>query len=293
VNQKVDEDKDEIIRAPAKINLVLKVTGRRPDGYHEIFSIMVPVDLCDTIHIMGSRKGISLQCRGKSVPADRRNLAWKACEAFFSEAGIEPAVHIVLEKVIPVAAGLGGGSSDAAAVLRALNRRHGNPLGQERLHEIARALGADVPFFLYGVPSVAKGIGDILEPMENWPQFWYVIITPPFGISTAWVYAQVKLELTQPTDNYIVNVHGIGPKAIIRLLENDLERVVLSRYPQLVGLKQLMLALGADGAVMSGSGPSRVGVFTEKNKASYAAELIASKKAGQVFLATLWRNEIV
>ena len=291
MNQRVERDKDVVIKAPAKINLVLKVRGRRSDGYHEIYSIMVPVDLCDTIHILSSHKGISLECRGKDVPLDRRNLVWRACEAFFSEAGIEPAVHIALEKVIPVAAGLGGGSSDAAAVLCALNARYGKPLGQERLHQIARGLGADVPFFLYETPCIAKGIGDILDPIENWPQFWYVILTPPFGISTAWAYGQVKLELTQPCDNYIINLKNIGPKDITQLLGNDLEEVVFKRYPKLAELKKMMLALGAIGAVMSGSGPSIVGVFTEESVASRCADLVSSKRMGEVVVAKLWKNE--
>ena len=291
MNKKIRGAGTLALKAPAKVNLLLKVTGRRADRYHELLSIMVPIDLYDTIHIFPFRKSISLECRGAGVPADSRNLVWKACEAFFSEAGIQSGAHIVLVKNIPVAAGLGGGSSDAAAVLTALNTIYDKPLTEERLHVVAKELGADIPFFLYRVPSIARGIGDILEPVRNWPQFWYVIATPPLEISTAWVYGQFKLELTQAPDNYIVKLNNIASHEIAQLLENDLEKVVLPRYPEVAELKNLLVDLGALGAVMSGSGPSVVGVFTEQEKAARATEVIAGRKRVKVSLATLWQEE--
>jgi len=278
------------IRAPAKINLILKVTGRREDGYHNLFSIMVPVDLADTIRVARQGRGINLECKGGRVPADRRNLAWKACEAFFTHIGLEPRVHVLIDKKIPVAAGLGGGSSDAAAVLRALNMLYGQPLGKSELHRVARRLGADVPFFLLCKPCIATGIGDVLEPIENWPRFWYVITTPRFEISTAWVYGRFKLELTQGVDNYIVKLRKAPYRKIAGLLGNDLEKVVFPRYPQVSELKGQLLSLGAEGAVMSGSGPSVVGLFLSRQKAVTAAEAIIGRKVAQVFVTTLWQN---
>ncbi len=278
------------IEAPAKINVILKVTGRRHDGYHNLFSIMVPVDLCDTIYISRGSRGIHLGCKGREIPTDKENLVWRACEEFFSQTGGHPEVNIAIEKKIPVAAGLGGGSSDAAGTLVGLNKMYGNPLDQAKLHRIARGLGADVPFFLSPYPSVATGIGDILEPIENWPKFWYVIVTPGFGISTAWVYRNIKLELTQAVDNYIVKLKKAQYRNIIRFLENDLENVVIPRYPQVAELKKLLLSLGAQGALMSGSGPSVFGLFTTEKVATRAVNAIIGRKAGEVFLTTLWQK---
>ena len=278
------------IEAPAKINVVLKVIGRRHDEYHNLFSIMVPIDLCDTIHISRGGKGIHLECKGREIPTDKENLIWRACEEFFSQIGCHPEVSLSVEKKIPVAAGLGGGSSDAASTLVGLNKMYGNPLDQAKLHRIARALGADVPFFLSPCPSVATGIGDVLEAIENWPRFWYVIVTPPIAISTAWAYGNIKLELTQAVDNYIVKLREVQYRDITMFLENDLETVVFSRYPQVAELKKLMLRLGAQGAVMSGSGPSVVGLFMEREKAAQAVDVIVGSKVGEVFLTTLWQK---
>jgi len=291
LNTQIKATRPLVLKAPAKVNLLLKVLGRRDDGYHELLSIMVPISLCDTIQVFPFRRTISLECHGARIPADSSNLVWQAVEAFFSEAGIQSGTHIKLKKNIPVAAGLGGGSSDAASVLIALNAIYNKPLGGDRLHGVARKLGADVPFFLYRVPSVARGIGDILEPIKNWPQFWYVIAVPSLEISTAWVYDRFKLELTQAPSNYIVKSDNMAGHQVAQLLENDLERVVIPRWPQVAELKELLVDLGALGAVMSGSGPSVVGIFEQRQKAARAAEVVAETRTDKVFLATLWRNK--
>jgi len=177
------------VKAPAKLNLRLKVTGRRPDGYHELVSLMVPVDLFDLLELRVIReRRIELSSEGFQVPTDENNLAYQAAFSFFAEAGIRQGVAIKLTKNIPVAAGLGGGSSDAAATLMALNKIWSQPLTLSQLHTIAVQLGADVPFFLYCAPSLATGIGDVLEPLKKWPKFWYVIVSPPIQVSTSWVY---------------------------------------------------------------------------------------------------------
>lgn len=279
-----------VIKAPAKVNLLLKIRSKRPDGYHELFTLMVPVMLFDTLRVVRKGRGIRLVCKGEDVPSNHDNLVWRACEAFFSETGLEPCVEIILEKKIPVAAGLGGGSSDAAFTLKALNRIHDEPLEQKRLHAIARGLGADVPFFLDCRPSLATGIGDVLEPFLDLPRFWYVIVVPPFRVSTAWAYGQVKLELTQPAENYIVKFREALYARPGRFLENDLETVVVEHFPAIGQIKKELLKAGADGVVMSGSGPSVVGLFRDRGKAEEALSLASEGAGVRAFLTMAWEE---
>jgi 4-diphosphocytidyl-2-C-methyl-D-erythritol kinase len=186
------------VETPAKLNLILKVVGRRADGYHELMSLMVPVSVVDRLTFSGGPPGIHLTCHNLPVPENEGNLVFSAAKAFFSRTQRRPCLTISLTKNIPVAAGLGGGSSDGAATLKVLNNLYGHPLGAGELAETALALGADVPFFLYNLPSIARGVGEQLEPVPDWPEYWYVIVTPPVSVSTAWVYDNLKLELTTP-----------------------------------------------------------------------------------------------
>jgi 4-diphosphocytidyl-2-C-methyl-D-erythritol kinase len=274
------------VQAPAKLNVMLKVTGKRADGYHNIVSVMVPVSLYDDIEVcMAETAGIGLTCRGLPLPSGSENLAVRAAEAFYREAEISPRMHLTLDKKIPVAAGLGGGSSDAAYTLLALNDLHGRPLPFARLIKIASELGADVPFFLYQKPCLATGIGDVLEPMNSWPTLWYLIVMPPHAAPTAWVYRNLKLELTSNTTQDILNPLKKQPFEISRLLENDLEKVTASHFPVILTIKKALIEAGARGASMSGSGPSVFGVFTETDRLSDAARFIASLHLGEVFTA--------
>jgi len=274
------------IKAPAKINARLKVTGRRPDGYHDLVSIMVPVDLFDIIDLTTPFGGqIKISCKGRDVPADEGNLAYRAAMDFMYYTGIKDGVSIVLSKNIPVAAGLGGGSSDAAAVLLGLNNIYSNPLSDAEIHKLAIKLGADVPFFLMGGPSLATGVGEILEPIPNWPEAWYVIVTPPLQVSTAWVYGNLKLGLTTGEYDYIVKTLKNDTFTISMLLDNDLETVTSASFPIINTLKKLLVDAGAEGAIMSGSGPSVFGVFASREKAYSAKDLLISLNQGDVFTA--------
>jgi 4-diphosphocytidyl-2-C-methyl-D-erythritol kinase len=274
------------IMAPAKINVRLKVTGRRPDGYHDLVSIMIPVDIFDVLDLALPFDGrIKLSCKGRDLPEDDGNLAYRAARDFMSLAGINDGVSIVLSKNIPVAAGLGGGSSDAAAVLIALNNIYSGLLSEQELHGLALRLGADVPFFLKGVPSLATGVGEILEPLENWPDAWYVIITPPIHVSTSWVYGNLKLGLTTGEYDYIVKILKNGTFTISMLLENDLETVTAASFPIINTLKKLLVDAGAEGAIMSGSGPSVFGVFASREKAESAKDLLVPLNPGDIFVA--------
>ena len=244
--------------APAKLNLRLKITGRRPDGYHNLVSIMATVSLYDRIELqITSRNLITISCEGFSAPADKENLACRAAQAFFAKTGIDHGLSIKLTKNIPVAAGLGGGSSDAACVLKALNQIWSCPLSAKELAELALGLGADVPFFLIEKPCIVRGIGEILEPIEKWPKLWYIIVTPPIRVSTAWVYGNLnwsplegtgELELTK--DEYQFIIVNLKKKVFViaRVLDNDLERVTASHFPAIEDIKKTLMIQGPMGS---------------------------------------------
>jgi len=271
--------------APAKLNIRLKVTGRRADGYHELVSIMVPVGLFDHIELEFIRlRRIMLSCQGFSVPNNEENLVYRAASVFFSKTGTPRGISIKLTKNIPVSAGLGGGSSDAAFILKGLNETESNPLKPQALADLAVGLGADVPFFLLNRPCIVRGIGDILAPIEKWPKFWYVIVKPALDVSTAWVYGNLKLKLTKGEYQYIVNWLRKGHFEIRHILENDLETVTASHFPVIADIKKLLLDVGAEGALMSGSGPSVFGVFKSRDRALIAKKKLISKALGEIFV---------
>jgi 4-diphosphocytidyl-2-C-methyl-D-erythritol kinase len=280
------------IKAPAKLNIRLKVTGRRPDGYHDLVSIMVPVDLFDHLEMRVIPEGVTLSCTGLSVPEDETNLVVKAAQAFLRRTGVQKGVAIRLEKRIPVAAGMGGGSSDAAGVLLLLNRLSGKPLSQEALQETAKDLGADVPFFLACRPAVARGIGEVVDPISLWPEFRYVIVTPRIKVSTAWVYRNLQLkELTKDEHVHISEILREKPEAIARILDNDLESVTSARFPVIETIKHSLLDAGAEGALMTGSGPSVFGVFSSSGQAEAARDLLLSRDLGDVFLVRKYERQ--
>ncbi|NQT55115.1 MAG: 4-(cytidine 5'-diphospho)-2-C-methyl-D-erythritol kinase [Desulfobacteraceae bacterium] len=273
------------VHAPAKLNIRLKVTGRRPDGYHELVSIMVPISLFDHLELKIIRpQRTIITSEGYPVPNNEKNLAYRAAQSFFSLTGINSGLSIKLTKNIPVAAGLGGGSSNAACTLKALNEMWSNPLTSKDLMDLALSLGADVPFFLHSRPCLARGIGEILKPIGNWPKFWYIVITPPLRISTSWAYGNLKLKLTTDENNSIINTLGKQPLDIIKILENDLETVTASHFPVISTIKKLLVDAGANGALMSGSGPSVFGIFRSKDQALSAKRVISSQNLGEIFM---------
>jgi 4-diphosphocytidyl-2-C-methyl-D-erythritol kinase len=278
------------IKAPAKLNLRLKITGRRKDGYHELSSIMVPISLFDLLELRVVSCGIALQCEGIAVPADETNLVHRAARAFLVRAEIRNGVTIKLVKKIPVAAGMGGGSSDAAATLLALNRIWPRALPPRELHRIALDLGADVPFFLECKPALASGIGEILEPLAEWPTYWYVVVNPGLEVSTAWVYGRLSLALTRSGREDIYNFLKDRHFGISRVLENDLEAVTAERFPIIDTIKEYLMDAGAEGAMMTGSGPTVFGVFLSPEAAERATQHLISRRVGDVFLATNWQR---
>lgn len=252
-----------LILSPAKINLFLLVTGKRPDGYHNLFSLMCRVSLYDEVLLRPSPGAISLWCSDPSLPVDETNLAVRAAKCFFGVVGARDGCEIRLTKRIPIAAGLGGGSSNAASVLLGLNHLYGHPVPRDELLRMGRSLGADVPFFIFQSPALASGIGDELEAypgLLSWP---VLIACPPFHVSTRMVYQNFNLQLTnhqkRPTRTHL-NKAAFNPSFH---LYNDLEAVTLALHPELVRVKDSLRTYGAIGALMSGSGPSVFGVFAD------------------------------
>jgi 4-diphosphocytidyl-2-C-methyl-D-erythritol kinase len=248
---------------------------------------MVPVTLYDQIDLSLVDEGISITCEGFPVPSDESNLVYRAAKAFFSITGLSQGLSVKLVKNMPVAAGLGGGSSDAASTLLALNAMCPcRPLSDTDLKGLALGLGADVPFFLHARPCLATGIGEILEPIRNWPEFWYLIVTPRIHVPTGWVYSNLKLELTTNEYAYINTVLQKRCLELDDILENDLESVTARHLPVINHIKKYLLHAGADGALMSGSGPSVFGVFRSEYRALRAKEYLSSQNLGDVFVVT-------
>jgi 4-diphosphocytidyl-2-C-methyl-D-erythritol kinase len=275
------------IRAPAKINLRLRVVGKRKDGYHLVDSIMVPVSLYDEIEIIKARtrgKHLQVTCNHPSVPSGKKNLAQQAASLLLKEAKIRDHVRIHISKRIPVGAGLGGGSTDAAAVLLGLNRLFHLNYSLKKLEKISLSLGADVPFFIKRVPARVQGIGERISPIKKFPRIWLVIAYPGFSVSTAWVYRNLRLKLTKSKVNTSIISLLESPDKIGRLLVNDLETVTASRYPKIALLKEKLTRAGAAGVLMSGSGSSVFGVFNSRRRAKQALLQLKKEEEIETFL---------
>ena len=263
------------IFAPAKVNLCLHVLGRRPDGYHELATLMQPLSLGDRLGVSLGGQGLSLSCSDPGLETD--NLVLAAARAFFKAAGLVAHAEFHLQKNIPVAAGLGGGSSDAAAALLALNALHGSPLKPERLWQLARNLGADVPFFLGGVTALCGGIGDKVEPWPDFPLLDYVLVNPGYGLSTARIYQEFDLQWTNGRGLNKMNRPPGNSAMNLAFMVNDLERVALRANSDLGDIKEALVSSGASGCLMSGSGPTVFGVFAGAARAEEAARRLGQK----------------
>lgn len=245
--------------APAKVNLCLHVIARRPDGYHELCMIMQKISLSDELDIaITSAPCVDFSCPGVDLGASVDNLVVRAAQALLKYDDQRRGLRITLKKNIPVAAGLGGGSSDAATTLVAVNKLLGLDLDTETLHREALLLGADVPFFLYGSTAWATGVGDTLQPVTILPQYWLVLVNPGVAVSTAQVYNALSADsYSSCSMGAVVSNHD----ELVSLLHNDLESVTLELCPPVVRLKDEMLQFGAAGVLMSGSGPTVFGLF--------------------------------
>lgn len=250
-------------KAPAKINLALDVLSKRDDGFHNVEMLMTTIDLADRIKLTSMEEDrIEISLESRFVPSDERNLAYKAAFAFKKKYGIEKGVQIHIEKSIPVSAGLGGGSSDAAAVLRGLNRLWSldRPMGE--LAELGAEIGSDVPFCVYGNTGIAKGRGEIVEKLASPPSCWVVLAKPDIGVSTRTIFQRIILDdLTHPNTDHIIS--ALENKDFDQMccnIGNVLENITLKVYPEVRRIKNAMIQAGAAGTLMSGSGPTVYGL---------------------------------
>ncbi|NIK72204.1 4-(cytidine 5'-diphospho)-2-C-methyl-D-erythritol kinase [Paenibacillus sp. BK720] len=257
-------------KAPAKINLLLDVLRKREDGFHEVEMIMTMVDLADRLELEElPRDTIIISSQAGYIPLDEKNLAFQAARLIKERYDVRKGVYIHLDKKIPVAAGLAGGSSDAAAALRGLNRLWQLNISEDELCRLGAELGSDVPFCVTGGTAIATGRGEKLERIGNPPQCWVVLAKPPINVSTADVYGKLRAnELkNHPSTRDMVSAIERGSFSdICAGLGNVLENVTLDLYPEVLQLKESMQKLGADGVLMSGSGPTVFGLVSKEAK---------------------------
>ncbi len=274
--------------SPAKINLFLQVTGKRPDGYHELFSLMCRVDLFDTILLQFGLKNIRIESSHPQVPLDETNLAYRAAAVFFKALNVNDGLKIFIDKSIPVSAGLGGGSSNAASVLKGLNQHYGYPFSRNQLMSMGLGLGADVPFFIFGKPALASGIGEKLEAYTGALPFHFVVVNPGFMVSTGEVFQNLNLGLTKREKKlkklFLIKI-GFDPGLHLR---NDLEIVTASEHPVITSIKEQLLTYGALGALMSGSGPTVFGLFSDFHTAERAKQAIGENTRWDAFVCDIF-----
>jgi 4-diphosphocytidyl-2-C-methyl-D-erythritol kinase len=277
------------IEAPAKVNLFFEILGKRTDGYHEIRSLMQPIRLFDTLWIEAGSKGPEIHSPNHPELENESNLVLRTIHLLEKELNRALTFSVRLSKKIPIGGGLGGGSSDSAAVLTGLNQILGSPIHPERLLELAAQIGSDVPFFLSNQTGLALGRGERIEPWPDFPSWWYILIYPGFSISTSWAYGQVKFPLTrgEKTINLerlkaIKDLHGdIRGKDY---LKNDLEEFVNPFYPIIGKIKKALLDQGCLQALMSGSGSTVFGIWETKKSAQEAFSRLKQQGWGEVFM---------
>jgi 4-diphosphocytidyl-2-C-methyl-D-erythritol kinase len=276
------------ILSPAKINLFLKVLKKRPDGYHDIFSLMCPVSLFDSIWFDFTGHEICVSCDHPDVPEDNTNLAFRAASLFFEKLGDRPSGLLMkIDKKIPVAAGLGGGSSNAAAVLKALNKYYANPFTLEQLQKIGLVIGADVPFFILSKPAIARGIGEKLSVYTGLVDHKVILIYPDIKVSTAQVYKNLNLRLTNYKKKPKYPIFKNRKFDFRSNLYNDLEAIATSWHPEILEAKNALAHNGADGVLMSGSGATVFGLYKNTDQACKVVEKLSENKSWKVFLTNL------
>jgi 4-diphosphocytidyl-2-C-methyl-D-erythritol kinase len=264
----------------------LEILRRREDGYHELRTVLQKISLFDALSLsLKKEKGISITTDHPDLPLGKRNLVYRAAQMILKKSQYKGGLHIDIRKEIPLGAGLGGGSSNAATTLKALDQLLEIGLPTKELMKMGLGIGADVPFFFLDGAAVATGIGERLKKIEL-PDLWYVLINPKFEVSTRWAYQNFILTKR----HFHFNLQGFvkTPEGISRLLWNDLEGVVSHKYPQIEGMKKMLLSAGALGALMTGSGPTVFGLFSGRREAEKAFKKLEHKvrRSGWIILKT-------
>lgn len=266
------------LKAPGKINLRLDVLGKRSDGYHDLRMLNSSVSIFDDIEIEIIDKGIEVVCENDpTVPSGEENIVYQATKEIMAYSNKNVGVRITINKMIPAGAGMGGGSSNAAAVLMGLNQLLKVQLSKEKLMSIGLRFGADIPFFLYGAPAIATGVGETLAKVKKIPKMPLVIIFPNQTVATKVIYEKFRSDASIAANDNSLPDEYTTKKAVVKVLGNDLEQITSKQYPIVNELKELLLKSGAMGAQMTGSGPSVFGIFSDKEKAEKAFKKLQVK----------------
>ncbi|HNY71034.1 MAG TPA: 4-(cytidine 5'-diphospho)-2-C-methyl-D-erythritol kinase [Syntrophorhabdus sp.] len=271
------------VLSPAKVNLFLKVVSKRPDGYHNIVSIVDIISVFDVIHIEEIPDDVIIIEDDKDIlPKDAANTMYRAAVALKERFKINRGVRVFVEKNIPIGSGLGGPSSNAATVLKELARIWKIKINEAELNDIGKGIGADVPLFLYGNACIMRGIGNKISPVEL-PSLWYLIIYPNISISTRRVYEGLKIVLTKKQNDIKLVAKFSGTREVSAILENDLERIGILLCPIIKTIKDRLIESGASGTLMSGSGSSVFGIFENEEGAKQASASLTNM--GKIFIA--------
>jgi len=270
----------------AKINIGLYVLEQLEDGYHEIITFFQQIDLYDTLKFIKTNNSIRIISEDPGIPKGDDNLIWKAFSLFKHKCDIKGGINVYIEKKIPMGAGLAGGSSNAAVTLLAANKLWNNPLNKYELLGLAKKLGADVPFFIFGVSAIGRGKGEILKNIDYDKNWYIVLICPEISISTKWVYNQTKFILTKikKITNFSTLFENFDRNALQDNLKNELEGIVFKRYPFLEKIKCQLMEKGAFFVSMSGSGSSVYGLFDNKKDAKEVKQFFSIEKEMNAFL---------
>ena len=284
------------VEANAKINLTLDILGKREDGFHEVAMVMQTIGLHDTLTLEKTDGAIELSINVPWLKADEKNLAWRAAEIIRQECGLQGGVCIELTKRIPVAAGLAGGSADAAAVLKGMNELYGLGLSQQKLCELGAQLGSDIPFCIMGGTMLATGRGEVLTRLADMPETWVVLAKPRISVSTAWAYQNYDEQGAEKhPDNKAIEraIARKNRKAVAGLLCNVLESVTIKKYDVIAEYKEMMLDNGAMASMMSGSGPTVFGLARNREQAEAIANVLRRETNADVFVTrTFQMNRI-
>ena len=284
------------LKARAKINLSLDVLGKREDGYHELRMVMQTIGLCDEVVLsQAETDGVFVSTNRPELPTDERNLVYRAARLLREEFRLPGGIRIHLEKQIPMAAGLAGGSTDAAAVLKGINELYGLDLSAEALCQRGVKLGADIPYCIMGGTALAEGIGERLTRLPKAPQCSVLLAKPRIDVSTAFVYGHLRADEIQvhpDIDGQIASICNGDFSGMIEKMGNVLETVTIPAYPVVREIKEEMLELGAAGAMMSGSGPTVFGLFDNREKAEAAFGRMRENQTGRdIFLTELFQPD--
>ena len=283
------------LKSPCKVNLILNILGKRPDGFHELETVMHPVRIFDVLTFERTTSGIDLTCDNPALPTDSRNLVHRAATAFLQESGITDGVKIRLEKRIPMEAGLGGGSGNAATALLGLNQIFGSPLAAEVLQRLAATLGSDVPFFLQSNPAIAIGRGEQVRSLPTFRAlegYQFILIHPGFGVSTPWAYKNLArfpsaLNGERVRAERLVQSLNQSIEAARPDFYNSLEAPVLEKFPLLAIFQEFLLENGAAMALMSGSGSTTFALINGKEKAEQLQEKVREKFGSSVWVGSV------